>query len=92
MKDALNNLADTIQRSRGDETITIVGHTDGVGPAEYNQGLSERRAQAAADHLISRGIDADRVTVRGEGESNPIADNGSAEGRARNRRIEVRTK
>ncbi len=92
MKDALDNLADTIQRSRGEEMITIVGHTDSVGPAEYNQGLSERRAQSAADHLISRGIDADRVTVKGEGETNPIADNGTAEGRAINRRIEVQTR
>ena len=92
MKDALDNLADTIQRSRGEETMTIVGHTDSVGPAAYNQGLSERRAQSAADHLISQGIDADRITVRGEGESNPIATNDTAKGRAQNRRIEVQTR
>ena len=92
MKDALDNLADTILRSRGDETITIVGHTDSVGPAEYNQGLSERRAQAAADHLIGKGVDADRITVRGEGEANPIDTNDTAEGRARNRRIELQTR
>ncbi len=92
MKDALNDLADTIQGSRGDEMITIVGHTDSVGRSEYNQGLSERRAQSAADHLISRGIDADRITVRGEGETSPIDSNDTAEGRSRNRRIEVQTK
>ena len=92
MKDALDNLADTILRSRGEETITIVGHTDSVGAAEYNQGLSERRAQAAADHLISKGVDADRITVRGEGETNPIDTNETAEGRARNRRIELQTR
>jgi OOP family OmpA-OmpF porin len=92
MKDALDNLADTILRSRGEETITIVGHTDSVGPAEYNQGLSQRRAQSAADHLISRGVDTDRVTVKGEGETSPIADNDTDAGRARNRRIEVKTR
>ena len=92
MKAALDDLADTILRSRGDESITIVGHTDSVGPAEYNQGLSERRARAAADHLIGRGVDADSVTVRGEGETNPIDTNDTAEGRARNRRIEIQTR
>ena len=92
MEDPLDDLADSIQRSRGDEAVVIIGHTDSVGAAEYNQGLSERRAQSAADHLISRGIEADRVTVRGEGEASPIADNASAEGRARNRRIEVQTR
>jgi OOP family OmpA-OmpF porin len=66
---------------------TIEGHTDSVGPEAYNQGLSERRAQAVADYLVSKGIAGDRMTVVGRGELDPIADNKTAEGRALNRRV-----
>ena len=73
----------------GDIKVEIAGHTDWVGTDEYNQALSERRANAVRDYLISKGIDADRLTAKGYGESQPIADNGTAEGRATNRRVEM---
>lgn len=69
---------------------TVTGHTDSVGNAEYNQRLSERRAQTVADYLEGHGIAAERLNVRGMGEVEPIADNDSAEGRALNRRVVLR--
>jgi outer membrane protein OmpA-like peptidoglycan-associated protein len=76
---------------RGDPNvrITIIGFTDSVGSAEYNQRLSERRAQATADYLISRGVGAGQVLARGLGESEPRASNATPEGRAQNRRVEI---
>jgi OOP family OmpA-OmpF porin len=70
-------------------TATIVGHTDSLGSESFNQSLSEQRAQAVADYLIEGGIEEDRLTVKGMGESQPIASNDTAEGRAKNRRVEV---
>ncbi|MEX3070432.1 OmpA family protein [Vibrio alginolyticus] len=70
--------------------VEITGYTDSSGPAAYNQKLSERRAQSVADYLVAGGIDAGRLTVSGMGEENPVADNGTHEGRALNRRVEVR--
>ncbi|WP_440888778.1 OmpA family protein [Vibrio sp. WZ-1] len=69
--------------------VEVTGYTDSSGPAAYNQKLSERRAQSVADYLISAGIDADRFTVKGMGEENPVADNSTHEGREKNRRVEV---
>lgn len=89
MKDALRDLADQIKASKGHEVVTIIGYTDSTGPEEYNMQLSLRRAQAAADFLESLGITD--ITVKGMGESNPIADNSTREGRAKNRRIEITT-
>jgi len=65
-----------------------VGHTDDVGTEGYNQGLSERRADAAADYLRSRGVRRSIRTV-GRGEDEPIASNASEDGRSKNRRVEV---
>ena len=65
------------------------GHTDSQGGTSYNQELSQRRAQAVRDYLVSRGIAADRVTAQGVGPSRAITDNKSAEGRANNRRVEI---
>jgi len=71
-------------------TTTVEGHTDSVGSDAYNQGLSERRANAVRDELVNRyGISADRVSSVGYGESRPVADNGTDEGRAINRRVEA---
>ncbi len=86
---ALDDIADQVAATAGEEAIVITGHTDSVGPEAYNQGLSERRAQAAADHLVNRGISPSLLTVQGEGENNPIAENSTREGRAANRRIEL---
>ncbi len=68
--------------------LAVEGHTDSVGSNEFNQGLSERRAQSAVDYLVSLGVPAERLSAVGFGETQPIADNGTDEGRARNRRIE----
>lgn len=67
----------------------IVGHTDSSGTETYNQALSERRAQAVAVQLVDLGVTQEQLEWRGEGESNPIAENVTAEGRAKNRRVEV---
>ncbi|MGL5250520.1 MAG: OmpA family protein [Enterovibrio sp.] len=67
----------------------IVAHTDSVGSKSYNQALSERRAQSVVNQLIKFGVDPERLKWRGEGESQPIADNTTAQGRAKNRRVEV---
>ena len=71
-------------------TGIIEGHTDSNGSDSYNQRLSEQRANAARDYIISKGIDASRVEARGFGESQPVADNSTAEGRAQNRRVVLR--
>jgi outer membrane protein OmpA-like peptidoglycan-associated protein len=69
--------------------VAIEGHTDGKGGKAFNQSLSERRAQAVGKQIVAEGIPAARVTTRGFGESRPIADNTTEEGRARNRRVEI---
>ncbi|MBW2071639.1 MAG: OmpA family protein [Deltaproteobacteria bacterium] len=71
-------------------SIVIEGHTDSTGPAEYNQKLSERRAQAVQAYLLKKGVPADRMTVIGWGESRPRISNLTREGRAANRRVEIR--
>ena len=68
---------------------SIVGHTDSVGSEAYNMGLSQRRAESVANHLRSQGVDVSAWTVTGMGESQPIASNDTAEGRAQNRRVDV---
>jgi outer membrane protein OmpA-like peptidoglycan-associated protein len=84
----LAELARNLQQySRTD--VLILGHTDSVGSAEYNQGLSERRAQSAANYLMGQGIASQRISTRGMGEHDPIATNATPEGRQLNRRVEV---
>ena len=92
MEAALDDVAARVSASKGDETLSIVGHTDSTGPEAYNQGLSERRAQSVVDYLAAQGVDPTRMTPSGMGESDPIADNGTREGRARNRRVEIQTR
>jgi outer membrane protein OmpA-like peptidoglycan-associated protein len=69
--------------------ISVSGHTDAIGSEAYNNGLSYRRAKATRDYFVEGGIDANRLGAEGFGESLPIAPNDSAEGRARNRRVEL---
>ena len=92
MMSELDAVAGKIKASKGSEMLEVIGHTDSTGPAAYNQGLSERRAQAAADYLAGQGINAGSITVKGMGESAPVADNATRDGRAMNRRVEVITK
>ena len=70
--------------------LFVDGHTDWIGPEEYNQGLSERRASAARDYMVGRGIAPQRLSPRGFGENQPIAPNDTREGRAQNRRVELK--
>jgi outer membrane protein OmpA-like peptidoglycan-associated protein len=72
-----------------ERTALIEGHTDNVGSDDYNQGLSQRRADAVKGYLIGQGINSTRLTASGKGESSPAGDNGSATGRQQNRRVEV---
>jgi OOP family OmpA-OmpF porin len=71
------------------EVIIAVGHTDSVGTDAYNQRLSVRRAEAVKAYLVSKGIEKNRVYTEGKGEKQPVADNRTAEGRAKNRRVEI---
>ncbi|MFT4195895.1 outer membrane protein OmpA [Ottowia sp.] len=71
------------------EVIIAVGHTDSIGSDAYNQRLSVRRAEAVKAYLVSKGIERNRIYTEGKGEKQPVADNRTAEGRAKNRRVEV---
>ena len=71
------------------EVIIAVGHTDSVGSDAYNQKLSLRRAEAVKAYMVSKGIEANRVYTEGKGEKQPVADNKTKEGRAKNRRVEI---
>lgn len=70
--------------------IDVYGHTDSDGSDAYNQGLSERRAQSVANYLSSHGVQSARIATRGFGETQPIASNATAEGKAQNRRVEIK--
>ena len=71
------------------EVVIAVGHTDSIGSDAYNQKLSVRRAEAVKAYLVSKGIAKDRVYTEGKGKKQPVADNKTAEGRAKNRRVEI---
>ncbi|MDO7898956.1 OmpA family protein [Pseudomonas citrulli] len=70
-------------------SIRVVGHTDSVGTDAYNQGLSERRASSVVEYLLTQGLAPDKLTSEGKGESEPVADNETEQGRAQNRRVEL---
>ncbi len=75
-----------------DATIRVTGYTDSVGSEEYNRDLSMRRARAAQEYLVANGVDPKRIVLSGMGESDPVASNDTAEGRAQNRRAEIEIK
>lgn len=85
---ALDDLADKL-KAVDLELVLVVGHTDSVGSDAYNERLSLRRANAVRNYLVTKGIDAKRIRTEGRGETQPIADNNTEDGRARNRRVEV---
>ena len=87
-KAKLDDLASKLQ-GMNLEVIIAVGHTDSIGTDAYNQKLSVRRAEAVKGYLVSKGIEANRVYTEGKGEKQPVADNKSAAGRAKNRRVEI---
>lgn len=68
--------------------LNVGGHTDSTGNAAANKALSQRRAQAVVDYLVSKGVDASKLVAQGHGSENPVADNKTEEGRFKNRRIE----
>ena len=69
--------------------VIAVGHTDSVGTDKYNNKLSQRRADAVKAYLVSKGIEPNRIYTEGKGEKQPVADNKTSEGRAKNRRVEI---
>jgi OmpA-OmpF porin, OOP family len=71
------------------EVVIAIGHADSVGSDAYNQRLSVRRAESVKAYLASKGIEANRVYTEGKGEKQPVADNKTADGRAKNRRVEI---
>ena len=71
------------------EVVIAIGHTDSIGSKAYNQKLSLRRASAVKAYLVSKGIEANRIYTEGKGETQPVADNRTKEGRAKNRRVEI---
>jgi len=89
-KAALHTLDESI-KARGASVVDIdvIGHTDSDGTEEYNMGLSIRRAESVRDYMVSEGVDGSIIDVSGEGESNPVADNATKEGRAENRRVDI---
>lgn len=87
-KSNIQEMAETLKKYE-DTNILIEGHTDNVGKDNYNQRLSERRAQAVADYATSIGVDRSRIRTTGYGEEQPVAENESEAGRAENRRVEV---
>lgn len=69
--------------------LAIEGYTDSTGSAEFNKTLSEKRAEAVRDYLASQGLDASKLSAQGLGMGNPVADNTTAAGRQKNRRVEI---
>jgi outer membrane protein OmpA-like peptidoglycan-associated protein len=85
----LDQVATALKASEADTSFIVEGYTDSRGSLALNEDLSSRRAAAVRDYLVSQGVAADRITSRGLGPSNPVADNATAEGRANNRRVEI---
>jgi outer membrane protein OmpA-like peptidoglycan-associated protein len=80
----------TIMNENPGLKVRVQGHTSNLGDDDKNMTLSQDRANAVKDYLVSKGISADRITAEGFGETQPVADNSTAAGRAKNNRIEIR--
>jgi OOP family OmpA-OmpF porin len=93
-KDGMARIDEALGKLKGVdlEMVIATGHTDSIGTEAYNQKLSERRAAAVKDYLVSKGIPASKVTTIGKGESQPVATNKTAEGRQKNRRVDIEFK
>lgn len=89
-KAILDGDAMAIVKHHPNATFEVAGHTDAVGSDSYNLNLSQRRADNVRSYLVQQGVDGDRMTARGYGESQPVADNSTEAGRAQNRRVELR--
>jgi len=89
--EAKAKLDDLVSKTKGVnlEVIIAVGHTDSVGSDAYNQKLSIKRSEAVKEYIVSKGIEKNRVYTEGKGEKQPVADNKTGEGRAKNRRVEI---
>jgi outer membrane protein OmpA-like peptidoglycan-associated protein len=85
----LDQVAEALKSTPNDQQITVEGHTDNVGTADFNQQLSLSRAQAVKDYLVGRGVPSSRIQAYGFGESRPLVDNTTSENRANNRRVEI---
>jgi outer membrane protein OmpA-like peptidoglycan-associated protein len=85
----LGDVANALSQQDPKSTMVVEGHADSQGADEFNQTLSQKRAESVRAYLITKGISAERLTAQGFGETRPIADNASAEGRANNRRVEI---
>jgi len=85
----LSSVADTLSRYEK-SYVDVLGHTDSTGSDAYNQALSERRAESVANFLANSGVQRARIATKGYGESQPIASNSTEEGRAANRRVEIK--
>lgn len=88
----LDVLAADIQQMNQIDSIMVVGHTDSTGAADYNMGLSQRRADSVKAYLVHKGIAVDKITTKGMGQTQPVADNATREGRTQNRRVEISIK
>jgi OOP family OmpA-OmpF porin len=88
----LDDFAASLGAMSSIESIEIVGHTDSTGADSYNQMLSEKRANSVRDYLESKGVDPSLMSASGRGETQPVADNTTREGRAQNRRVEISVK
>jgi OOP family OmpA-OmpF porin len=88
-KAVLDQMSVALQKLR-DKKVEVIGHTDNAGSRAGNLSLSQARAEAVKEYVVGRGVKAELVSVSGEGPDRPVADNRTAEGRARNRRIEFK--
>jgi outer membrane protein OmpA-like peptidoglycan-associated protein len=88
LRPILDQFAQGLAQQQSTE-VRIIGHTDNVGSDALNNTLSVNRAQSARDYLVARGVNPSRISIDGRGEREPLADNATESGRARNRRIEI---